>query len=63
MNVLVILLTMLAILVLATAVVAYVAYPHRGHELPAVPWVGRAMRRGVDAIPTLAEPEDGARHR
>lgn len=46
-------LAMLAILAIAGAVVVYVAYPHRGEEVPHTPWVGEAMRRGVDALPTL----------
>lgn len=46
-------LAMLVILALAGAVVVYVAYPHRGEEVPHTPWVGEAMRRGVDALPTL----------
>jgi len=48
-----IVLAMLAILALAGAVVLYVAYPHRGAEVPHTPWVGDAMRKGVDALPTL----------
>lgn len=48
-----IVLAMLAILVVAGAVVLYVAYPHRGEEVPHTPWVGEAMRKGVDALPTL----------
>ena len=48
-----IVLAMLAILVIAGAVVVYVAYPHRGEEVPHTPWVGEAMRKGVDALPTL----------
>jgi len=48
-----IVLAMIAILAIATAVVVYVAYPHRGEEVPHTPWVGEAMRRGVDALPTL----------
>jgi hypothetical protein len=44
---------MLVILVLAGGVVLYVAFPHRGEEVPHVPWVGRAMRKGVDNVPTL----------
>jgi hypothetical protein len=48
-----VLLTMFAILVLAALVAAYVAYPRRGAELPAIPWVGDALVRGVDALPTL----------
>lgn len=40
-------------LVLAGAVLIYVAYPHRGAEVPRAPWLGEAMRKGVDALPTL----------
>lgn len=50
---LVVLLAMLGIVLLATLVVVYVAYPHRGHDVPRAPWVGRAMRRGVARLPTL----------
>jgi hypothetical protein len=49
---------MLVILVLAGGVVLYVAFPHRGEEVPHVPWVGRAMRRGVDNVPTLDNTAD-----
>lgn len=52
-------LVMLLILVAAAAVVVYVAYPHRGEEVPVAPWVGEAMKRGVEALPTL-EPEFAA---
>ena len=48
-----IVLAMLAILAIAGAVVLYVAYPHRGEEVPNAPWVGDALRKGVDALPTL----------
>jgi len=51
--VLVVLLAMLGIVLLASLVVVYVAYPHRGHDVPKAPWVGRAMRRGVARLPTL----------
>jgi hypothetical protein len=44
---------MLVILALAGLVVLYVAYPHRGEEVPNAPWVGDALRKGVDALPTL----------
>jgi hypothetical protein len=58
---------MLVILVLAGLVVLYVAFPHRGEDVPHVPWVGHLMRRGVETAPTLdntantadgPEPED-----
>jgi len=55
--VLLIVLAMLAILVLAGLVVMYVAYPHRGEEVPGAPWLGDAMSKGVDALPTLDEDE------
>ena len=42
----------------AGAVAVYVAYPHRGEEMPVVPQLGDAMRKGVDALPTIAEEED-----
>lgn len=48
-----VLFTMLAIMVLAGVVVLYVAYPHRGEEVPNAPWVGEAMRKGVNMLPTL----------
>jgi hypothetical protein len=46
-------LTMLTILVLAGAVATYVAFPRRGAATPAVPWIGDALDRAVDALPTL----------
>ncbi|HET8562017.1 MAG TPA: hypothetical protein VFL69_15975 [Marmoricola sp.] len=48
-----ILLLMLVIVVLAGFVLAYVAYPHRGEEMPHAPWLGDAMKRGVESLPTL----------
>jgi hypothetical protein len=45
---------------LAAAVAVYVAYPHRGEELPVVPQLGDAMRKGVDALPTLEDSESRA---
>ena len=49
---------MLVILVLAGAVVLYVAFPHRGEDVPHVPWIGRAMRKGVGVAPTLDNTSD-----
>jgi hypothetical protein len=51
---------MLVILVLAGAVVLYVAFPHRGEDVPHLPWVGRAMRKGVDSAPTLDNTSEDA---
>lgn len=48
-----IVLAMLVIMVLAGVVVLYVAFPHRGEEMPHTPWVGDAMRKGVNMLPTL----------
>lgn len=48
-----IVLAMLVIIVLAGVVVLYVAFPHRGEQMPHTPWVGEAMRKGVDKLPTL----------
>ena len=41
----------------AAAVAVYVAYPHRGRKVPVAPQVGDAMRKGVDALPTLEDSE------
>jgi hypothetical protein len=59
--VIVLVVVMVLILALASLVVAYVAYPHRGEELPAVPWLGEAMARAVEAAPTL-DPEEHELH-
>jgi hypothetical protein len=48
-----ILLTMLVIVLVAGVVVVYVAFPHRGEDVPRTPWVGEAMRKGVEKLPTL----------
>jgi len=52
----VLVLLMLVILVVAAAVVVYVAYPHRGEDVPGVPWLGDAMKRGVDTVGDLLDP-------
>ena len=49
---------MIGILVLAGLVVLYVAFPHRGEDLPAVPWMGEAMKKGASALPTIDETEE-----
>jgi hypothetical protein len=46
---------MMLILVAAGAVFVYVAYPHRGQEVPHAPWLGEALKRGVDALPVLED--------
>lgn len=52
-----ILVAMLVILGISGLVVTYVAFPHRGEEVPGAPWLGDAMSKGVDALPTLDESE------
>ena len=52
----IILMMTLGVLV-AGAVAVYVAYPHRGEEMPVVPQLGDAMRKGVDSLPTLEDSE------
>jgi hypothetical protein len=56
-----IVLAMLVILVLAGTVVLYVAFPHRGEEMPHAPWVGDAMRKGVELLPTLDNQQERER--
>jgi hypothetical protein len=53
-----IMLAMLGIVLLAALVVLYVAFPHRGQEVPNAPWVGDAMRKGVNLLPTLDNQSD-----
>ena len=48
-----IVLTMLVILAIAGVIVVYVAFPHRGEDVPHAPWVGEALRNGVNSLPTL----------
>ncbi|MGO4258294.1 hypothetical protein [Marmoricola sp. RAF53] len=62
------LIAMVLILAAAAVVVVYVAYPHRGEEVPGAPWVGEALKRGVEAMPVLEGefdeprvPEQGVR--
>jgi hypothetical protein len=52
-------LAMLVILVLAALVVLYVAFPHRGEDVPAAPWLGDALRKGVESAPTLEKTAEG----
>jgi hypothetical protein len=54
---------MLVIMVLAAVVVLYVAFPHRGEEMPHTPWVGDAMKKGVNMLPTLDNQRENQRER
>jgi hypothetical protein len=44
---------MLGIVALAGLVVLYVAFPYRGERVPKAPWVGDAMQKGAEKLPTL----------
>lgn len=52
-----IVIAMLVIVVLAGLVVLYVAFPHRGEDVPRASWLGDAMRKSVDVMPTLENTE------
>ncbi|MBA2953476.1 hypothetical protein GON03_04060 [Nocardioides sp. MAH-18] len=49
---------MVLILLVAGVVAVYVAYPHRGEDVPAVPWVGDAMAKAADAMPVLDDDDE-----
>ena len=53
------LLVLLVGLVVAGLIGVYVSFPRRGQEVPRAAWLGHAMQRGVDALPTL-DPDDTA---
>jgi len=53
---------MLAIMAIAGVVVLYVTFPHRGEDMPRTPWVGDAMRRGVQMLPTLDNQREHQHH-
>jgi hypothetical protein len=49
----------MAVILLITAIIGtYVAFPYRGERLPAAPWLGDAMRKGVEALPVLDEDDN-----
>lgn len=56
-TVLAIVLMMTLGILVAVGVGVYVAYPHRGERMPVAPQLGTAMRKGVDALPTLEDSE------
>jgi len=53
-----IVLTMLLSLALAAGIGLYVAFPHRGEDVPRASWLGQAMRKGVESLPTLEADGD-----
>jgi len=59
--VLTIVLAMLLVLAVSAVIVVYVAFPHRGQDVPKAPWLGDAMHKAVDALPTLDESESRRR--
>jgi len=50
------LLVLLVGLAIAGLTVIYVSYPRRGQAVPRAAWLGEAMQRRVESLPTL-EPE------
>lgn len=50
--------SMCVVLAVSVVIVVYVAFPHRGEALPAVPWLGEAMRRGAEALPTIDDADE-----
>lgn len=50
----------LVALVAAAVVIVYAAYPYRGQDVPGAPGLGRALRRGVESLPTVAPVEERA---
>lgn len=55
------LLVLLVGLVVAGLTMLYVTYPRRGQAVPRVPWLGEAMQRRIEALPTL-EPAETVEH-
>ena len=53
-------LVLVVALALAALVIVYAAYPYRGQETPLDPRVGRALKRGVESMPTI-EPAHPSR--
>lgn len=51
------LLVLLVGLVVAGLTMLYVTYPRRGQAVPRVPWLGEAMQRRIEALPTLEPAE------
>jgi heme/copper-type cytochrome/quinol oxidase subunit 2 len=55
--VLAIVLMMTVIVLLAAGVVLYVAFGHRDEDGPRTAWLGDAMSRAVESLPTLEESD------
>jgi hypothetical protein len=54
-----IVISMVVIVAVAGLVVAFTAFPHRGEDMPGVPWLGEAMDRASGVVPTLDDSEQG----
>ena len=50
-----IVITMIIIVAVAGAALLFAAYPGRGAKVPGVPWLGTAIERAADAVPTIAD--------
>ena len=61
-TVLFIVIAMLVCLVVSGLVVLFVAYPHRGEQMPGVPWIGDALGKAADAAPVIGEDEADLLH-
>lgn len=48
---------MTVILAVCGVIVAYVAFPHRGEQIPGAPWLGEAMAKAAEAVPTIEDEE------
>ena len=48
---------MLLILVVCAVVALYVAFPHRGEDVPAAPWLGEALWKARESLPTIDEEQ------
>jgi len=55
---LMIVIAMLVILLIAGLIVVYAAFPARGEKTPYAPWLGDAMEKAVDAMPTLETEQE-----
>lgn len=55
---LMIVIAMLLILAIAGLIVVYAAFPGRGHKTPYAPWLGDAMEKAVDRMPTLEAEQE-----
>ncbi|WP_162598550.1 hypothetical protein [Nocardioides gilvus] len=49
--------TLLSVVV-GVLVLTYVAFPHRGEDVPGAPWLGQAMRRGIERLPARETDEE-----